>query len=117
IGNPASWEGATKARDESGGIIDTVSDDEILDAYRLMAAGEGIFCEPASAAGVAGLIKLHRNGLELEGQSVVCIITGSGLKDPEFAVKFIKSEVREVSPNLEAVEAALLMSVSGGRKG
>jgi len=117
IGNPASWEGATKARDESGGVIDTVSDDEILDAYRLMAAGEGIFCEPASAAGVAGLIKLHRNGLELEGQSVVCIITGSGLKDPEFAVKFIKSEVREVSPNLEAVEAALLMSVSGGRKG
>lgn len=117
IGNPASWEGATKARDESSGIIDTVSDDEILDAYRLMAAGEGIFCEPASAAGVAGLIKLHRNGLELEGQSVVCIITGSGLKDPEFAVKFIKSEVREVSPNLEAVEAALLMSVSGGRKG
>lgn len=117
IGNPASWEGATKARDESGGIIDTVSDDEILDAYRLMAAGEGIFCEPASAAGVAGLIKLHRNGLELENQSVVCIITGSGLKDPEFAVKFIKSEVREVSPNLEAVEAALLMSVSGGRKG
>ena len=117
IGNPASWEGATKARDESGGIIDTVSDDEILDAYRLMAAGEGIFCEPASAAGVAGLIKLHRNGLELEGQSVVCIVTGSGLKDPEFAVKFIKSEVREVSPNLEAVEAALLMSVSGGRKG
>ena len=117
IGNPASWEGATKARDESGGVIDTVSDDEILDAYRLMAAGEGIFCEPASAAGVAGLIKLHRNGLELKGQSVVCIITGSGLKDPEFAVKFIKSEVKEVAPNLEAVEAALLISVSGGRKG
>ena len=117
IGNPASWEGATKARDESGGVIDTVSDDEILDAYRLMAAGEGIFCEPASAAGVAGLIKLHRNGLELEGQSVVCIITGSGLKDPEFAVKFIKSEVKEVAPNLEAVEAALLISAFGGRKG
>ncbi len=117
IGNPASWEGATKARDESGGIIDTVSDDEILDAYRLMAAGEGIFCEPASAAGVAGLIKLHRNGLELEGRSVVCIITGSGLKDPEIAVRFIKSEVMEVSPNLEEVEAALLMPVSGGRKG
>ena len=108
IGSPASWKGATNARDESGGTIDSVSDDEILDAYRVMAAGEGIFCEPASAASVAGLIKLHRNGLDLGGLSVVCVITGSGLKDPELAVRFIKPEMREVSSELEEVEAALL---------
>ena len=108
IGIPASWKGATNARDESGGTIDSVSDDEILDAYRVMAAGEGIFCEPASAASVAGLIKLHRNGLDLGGLSVVCVITGSGLKDPELAVRFIKPEMREVSSELEEVEAALL---------
>ena len=108
IGSPASWKGATNARDESGGTIDSVSDDEILDAYRVMAAGEGIFCEPASAASVAGLIKLHRNGLDLGGLRVVCVITGSGLKDPELAVRFIKPEMREVSSELEEVEAALL---------
>ena len=108
IGSPASWKGAINARDESGGTIDSVSDDEILDAYRVLAAGEGIFCEPASAASVAGLIKLHRNGLDLEGLRVVCVITGSGLKDPELAVRFIKPEMRDVSSELEEVEAALL---------
>ena len=109
IGNPASWEGAIRARDESGGAIDTVDDSEILAAYHLMAAQEGIFCEPASAASVAGLIKLHKMGWDLKDLRVVCIITGSGLKDPELAVHSTQSELVEVSPRLEDVEAALLM--------
>ena len=108
VGSPASWQGAINARDESGGAIDSVTDREILDAYRLLATGEGIFCEPASAASVAGIIKLHRKGLDLRDLRVVCIITGSGLKDPELAVRFIGTGVKEVSSDLEEVEAALL---------
>ncbi len=108
IGRPASWQGAINARDESGGVIDSVTDREILDAYRLLSKGEGIFCEPASAASVAGIIKLHNQGLDLQNLRVVCIITGSGLKDPELAVRFISTGVKEVSSDLEEVEAALL---------
>ena len=84
IGNPASWEGATTARDESGGIIDIVTDSEILAAYRLIAAG-GIFAEPASAASVAGVLKM---GVP-EGSTVVCVLTGHGLKDPDIAISQI----------------------------
>ena len=109
IGNPASWEGATGARDESGGVIDTVDDSEILEAYHLMAGQEGIFCEPASAASVAGLMRLHRMGWDLGDLRVVCVITGSGLKDPELATRSTQSELVEVSPHLDDVEAALLM--------
>ncbi len=88
IGNPASWKPAVAARDESGGLIDSVTDDEILDAYRRLAQWEGVFCEPASAAAVAGLWKLVKAGkLDLNGRTVACIITGSGLKDPDTAVK------------------------------
>ena len=83
IGNPASWEGATTARDESDGRIDAVSDEEILDAYRLLAAEEGVFCEPASAAGIAGLLKYRDH---LPTGLVVCTLTGHGLKDPDTAV-------------------------------
>jgi threonine synthase len=108
IGNPASWDGAIRARDESGGGIDAVSDDEILEAYRRMAREEGIFCEPASAASVAGLLKLAREGLGLSGQTVVCIITGSGLKDPERAMAEFAPELRSVSPELAAVEAEIM---------
>ena len=108
IGSPASWQGAINARDESGGIIDSVTDREILDAYRLLSTHEGIFCEPASAASVAGLIKLYSQGLDLRELRVVCVITGSGLKDPELAVRFISASVKEVSSDLEEVEAALL---------
>jgi threonine synthase len=108
IGSPASWQGAINARDESGGAIDSVTDREILDAYRILSTGEGIFCEPASAACVAGLIKLHGQGLDLRDLRVVCVITGSGLKDPELAVRFISTGVKEVSSDLEEVEAALL---------
>ena len=113
IGNPASWEGAVEARDSSGGVIDMVSDDEILDAYRLLASKEGLFCEPASAASYAGLVKLHRQGLNLAGQRVVCILTGTGLKDPDLAVSSVASQATEVEPNIEAVEAAAMLVAAG----
>jgi threonine synthase len=86
IGNPASWDSAVAARDESGGLIDAVTDREILAAYRLLAAREGVFVEPASAASVAGLLKSHAAGLLDPGQRVVCTVTGHGLKDPEWAI-------------------------------
>ncbi len=82
IGNPASWEGAVAARDGSGGRIDAVTDDEILAAYRFLAANEGVFCEPASAASVAGVMKY---AAELPEGPVVCTLTGHGLKDPDTA--------------------------------
>ncbi len=87
IGNPASWQKAESARDESGGLIACVSDEEILQAYSSLAEEEGIFGEPASAASLAGLLKLKREGLELEGKRSVCVITGTGLKDPDTALK------------------------------
>jgi threonine synthase len=106
IGNPASWHGATNARDESGGDIQSVTDEEILDAYLRLAREEGVFCEPASAACVAGLLKASREGLDLRGQSVVCVITGSGLKDPETAMK-AKSDLIELPAELGPIERAL----------
>ena len=87
IGDPASWDGAIAARDESGGHIGMVTDDEILEAYRLLARTEGVFVEPASAASVAGLIKGAREGLVERGESVVCTVTGHGLKDPQRAIE------------------------------
>jgi len=107
IGNPANWEGAMRARDESGGIIASVTDDEILAAYRLLADGEGLFVEPASAAAVAGLRKLVAQGvIDLRGRSVVCVLTGSGLKDPDRALALAPTAT-EVPPILTAIEAAL----------
>ena len=108
IGNPASWTRAEEARDMSGGVIDSVTDDEILDAYRLLASNEGIFCEPASAASFAGLTKAVRGGLNLSGQRVVCILTGNGLKDPDLAVSSVAAKATEIEPTIEAVEAAAL---------
>lgn len=86
IGNPASWNGAIRARDESGGEISAVSDDEIRAAYAYLAAREGIFCEPASAASVAGILKKLRDGNLERGQTIVCVLTGNGLKDVDFAL-------------------------------
>ena len=86
IGNPASWDQALAARDESGGLIDKVTDRQILSAYRLLASGEGVFVEPASAAGVAGLLQAVERGLVDPGQRIVCTVTGNGLKDPDWAV-------------------------------
>lgn len=107
IGNPASWQGAVAARDESGGVIDCVSDDEILKAYRLLAVKEGIFGEPASAASLAGLIKSVRNGLSLMSKKVVCVITGSGLKDADTALKQAPS-LTEVTADLATIEQIML---------
>ena len=112
IGNPANWESAVSAKEESGGTIDMVSDEEILSAYRLLASQEGIFCEPASAASLAGLIKLRLGGLNLTEKKVVCIITGTGLKDPDLATQTIQTELIEVSPDIEELEAVLAMPVS-----
>ncbi|MDQ7785680.1 MAG: threonine synthase [Desulfomonilaceae bacterium] len=86
IGNPASWKKAEAARDESGGLIDMVSDAEILEAYRMVSAVEGVFCEPASAASIAGVIKKNKEGLFLGGERIVCTLTGHGLKDPDNAI-------------------------------
>ena len=107
VGNPASWKKAVKARDESGGTIDSVTDDEILEAYTMMAREEGIFCEPASAASVAGLLKLARGGMRLNQSRVVCVITGSGLKDPDTAVTIEPAFMDEYPAETGAIEAAM----------
>jgi threonine synthase len=86
IGNPASWTLAQQARDESGGLIDAVTDKQILEAYRLVARREAVFVEPASAASVAGLLKTAADGRLPKGSTVVCTVTGNGLKDPEWAI-------------------------------
>jgi threonine synthase len=86
IGNPASWDLAIAARDESGGAIQAVTDRQILAAYRLLAREEGVFVEPASAASVAGLLHAREQGLVDQGLRVVCTVTGNGLKDPDWAI-------------------------------
>ena len=88
IGNPASWKSAEAARDESGGIIDMVSDEEILNAYALLSSQEGIFVEPASAASLAGIIKMKERRYFQGGETIVCTLTGHGLKDPDRAIKY-----------------------------
>jgi len=90
IGNPASWTTAVEAAKESAGMIDLVTDEEILQAYRTVAATEGVFCEPASAASVAGVAKLHRAKGLREGETVVCTLTGHGLKDADTAISVSK---------------------------
>ncbi len=102
IGNPANWQRAVRARDDSGGLIDTVSDPEILDAYKLLAEREGVFAEPASAASVAGVLKLAAAGEVKSSDRIVCVLTGHGLKDPQIALDVAKdvvpapNDVREV---------------------
>jgi threonine synthase len=103
IGNPASWEQAEAARDESKGMIDMVDDNEIVDAYLRLAREEGIFCEPASAASVAGLIKLPELGVDVSGKTIVCILTGNGLKDPGTAEKRALVELEYVEPDIDSV--------------
>jgi threonine synthase len=107
IGNPASWQGAVTAAEESGGSIDMVSDEEILHAYRLIAQ-EGVFCEPGSAASVAGMLKLAKNGYFSENDQVVCILTGNGLKDPDNALTYgMKVEPKRVSADGQSVVKAI----------
>jgi threonine synthase len=107
IGNPASWAGAVEARDRSGGVIDTVSDDEIVAAYRALADTEGVFVEPASAAGIAGLLKLGAAGRLGDLRRVVCTVTGHGLKDPDRAVQ-VSRAVRTVDAEPGALKRAFL---------
>ena len=109
IGRPASWKGAEAARDESGGEIDSVTDEQILDAYSLLAAREGIFGEPASAASVAGLAKYAASRPEMRDRRVVCVITGNGLKDPDSAA-IQGLNVEEAPADLVAVRRLLGMN-------
>ena len=102
IGNPASWKQAEAARDESGGLIDMVSDEEILKAYQMLASLEGIFCEPASAASLAGVIKLYNKNVFKKDDVLVLTITGHGLKDPDIAIRVSQKPV-SLPPKKEAV--------------
>jgi len=106
IGNPASWEWAVRARDESGGLIEAVSDDEILEAQRMIVQLEGVFCEPASAAGVAGVRKLAAERRIGSGETVVCVLTGHGLKDPD-AVQAEEGSLTPISADLGAIREAM----------
>ena len=106
IGNPASWKGAVAARDESGGAIAAVSDDEILDAYSFVARCEGIFCEPASAAAIAGLRKRARADGLRGVRRAVCVLTGNGMKDPDRA-RSLAGDIAEVEATPDAVRRAL----------
>jgi threonine synthase len=106
IGNPASWQRAVAARDESGGIIAMVGDEEILAAQRIMASEAGVFGEPASAASLAGLIKLAGRGKKFPDKVIVCVVTGSGLKDTETALKKVP-QITELPADIKAVEKAL----------
>jgi len=106
IGAPASWDGAVNAREESGGRFLAATDDELLAAYRLLAHDEGVFVEPASAAGVAGLLKAVEDGWVAAGSTVVCTVTGHGLKDPDTALRDVPA-VTAVPVDTGAVVAAL----------
>jgi len=110
IGNPASWKTAVAAAEESGGRFDFVTDDEILAAYRLIAAQEGVFAEPASAASVAGVIKLQKQGFFSGGEKVVCVLTGHGLKDPNTAIAAV-DEKPVVVPDDEAAVMDVIRSL------
>ncbi len=102
IGNPASWKQAEAARDESGGLIEKVTDEEITEAQKLLASTNGIFCEPASAASLAGIIKKDREGYFKGGETIVCILTGHGLKDPNRAIE-ITGKTHKVGDNIEEI--------------
>ena len=106
IGNPVSWQKAVAVRDESGGTIDMVSDEEIMTAHQLMATKAGIFGEPASAASLAGLIKLFQQGMDFSTKRIVCVVTGSGLKDTDAVLKSAQPFL-ELPADLTSVEQAL----------
>ena len=112
IGNPASWEQAVAAREESGGMIEAVTDEQILHAHRLVSSTEGVFVEPASAASVAGLLAAHERGLVDPGQRIVCTVTGHGLKDPQWALRAADgSDVVPVRVPVDAVTAAAALGL------
>lgn len=112
IGNPQSWDNAWTVSKESGGWFDECTDEEILAAQKLLAQREGVFCEPASAASLAGALRDIGNGKIPEGSSVVCTLTGNGLKDPDTAIKQAGSTVMTIDANLDAVKHAILDNMS-----
>ena len=114
IGNPASWDYAVAARDESGGDIDKVTDSQIVNAYIRLAREEGLFCEPASAASVAGFLMMSERGVDFSGKQVVCILTGMGLKDPTTAENHAMVELEYVAPDVDAI-AQVLSQVAAGK--
>lgn len=103
IGNPASWDKATAALEESNGQIDSVTDEEILEAYQKLASTEGVFSEPASNASIAGLIKLHRAGQLPQGKRVVAVLTGNGLKDPDTAISLLDNPIQPLANDRESI--------------
>ncbi len=114
IGNPASWQQAEAARDESGGRIQAVTDEQILAAHRLLSATEGIFVEPASAASVAGLLMAHEAGEVPPGATIVCTVTGHGLKDPQWALREADGgEVVPVRVPVDAYSTAVALGLDG----
>ncbi len=107
IGNPASWARAEAARDESGGVIEAVTDEQILAAHRLLSSTEGIFVEPGSAASIAGLLMMHERGAIPDGATIVCTVTGHGLKDPDWALKAADgSDITPTKISADVVSAA-----------
>lgn len=108
IGNPASWKKAEAARDESKGLIDSVTDEEILEAYKIIHQSEGLSCEPASAASVAGLLKASKQGKILHESTAVCVLTGNGLKDPNTAIDLVsKTALPVFEPDEKQIAEAL----------
>ena len=106
IGNPASWKLAVNAANESKGFIDSVTDDEILEAYSMLAKEEGIFAEPASAASLAGIIKTYKNGKLKKGDIIVSVLTGNGLKDSDNAIKISNAPIK-VENNIEEIRKVI----------
>ena len=107
IGNPASWKQAEAARDESGGLIDSVTDEQILEAHRVLSSTEGVFVEPGSAASIAGLLKMAQAGRIQSGSTIVCTVTGHGLKDPQWALKAAGGDsIEPVKVSADVVSAA-----------
>ncbi|TWE09483.1 threonine synthase [Rudaeicoccus suwonensis] len=114
IGNPASWEQAIAAREESDGLIDAVTDEQILHAHRLISSREGVFVEPGSAASIAGLLLMHERGQVPAGATVVCTVTGHGLKDPQWALKAADgSDLQPTRIPVDAVTAARVLQLEG----
>ena len=116
IGNPASWDYAVAARDESGGDIDKVTDSQIVNAYIRLAREEGLFCEPASAASVAGFLMMSERGVDFSGKQVVCVLTGMGLKDPTTAENHAMVELEYVAPDVDAIVQVLSQVAAGEQR-
>jgi threonine synthase len=112
IGHPQSWDRAWKVNRESGGWFDECTDTEILAAQKLLTSREGIFCEPASATSVAGALRDIRSGRIAEGSTVVCTLTGHGLKDPDTAIRQCEGEMLTVDARLDSVKAAILNNMA-----